>query len=391
MFIFNFKAYNFKKYSFFLLGIVLLIGLISLFLLSKVQKENEDFVNSQIMGLALGFAAALFVSMVDYHFICKLYLIGYIVNLGLLFLVKFKGEEINYAKRWLVIAGIQFQPSELTKIFLIIFFAKILFILRERINSLLTLLIVCFLFGLPTIFVLLQPDLSTSMVLLFIFIVMVFCAGLSYKIIIPIIAIGIPLIAGLFWYVQQDYQILLKDYQQERVLSILNPEEHPDTMHQQENAIQAIGSGQLIGKAFDENAKETRGYTRVPIHESDFIFSVAGEELGFLGCVVIIILYLLIVFKCLITAKRAPDFLGALLAIGISAMFMFQVFVNIGVTTALLPNTGIPLPFLSKGLSSLMSSMIALGMILNIMIQQRKDNQEIGFSMAPNKDRGYSI
>jgi rod shape determining protein RodA len=229
--------------------------------------------------------------------------------------------------------------------------------------------------SIPTYLILTQTDLSTSIVLILVFVMLVFAAGISWKIILPILIVGVPSIWGLFWYVQQDYQVLLNPYQQERILSILNPEAYPATMYQQENSIQAIGSGQLIGKRFAEEASNLRGYRHVPIAESDFIFSVAGEELGFIGSIFILLLFAFIIYKCLSTARMAPDKMGTLIAIGIASMFAFQVFVNIGVATAILPNTGIPLPFLSQGLSSLISSMIAIGIILNIRLQPKKSKR----------------
>ena len=135
--------------------------------------------------------------------------------------------------------------------------------------------------AIPTFLILTQTDLSTSIVIMAIFAMIIFAAGLSWKIILPILIVGIPLFFGLFWYVQQDYQGLLSDYQQDRILSILNPEEYPATMYQQDNSIQAIGSGQLIGKRFSDEESDIRGYRHVPIAESDFIFSVA-ERVWFL-------------------------------------------------------------------------------------------------------------
>jgi rod shape determining protein RodA len=175
----------------------------------------------------------------------------------------------------------------------------------------------------------------------------------------------------MFWYVQQDFQVILEPYQQERLLSILNPEEYADTMYQQENSIQVIGSGRLSGKLLTEGVDAIQSDTFVPISESDFIFSVAGEALGFIGSCVIILIYCIIIFKILKIAKNASDRMGMLIATGTASMFMFQVFVNIGVATAILPNTGLPLPFLSYGLSSLMSSMIAIGIVLNISLHQK--------------------
>ncbi|HHX11400.1 MAG TPA: FtsW/RodA/SpoVE family cell cycle protein, partial [Clostridiales bacterium] len=291
-------------------------------------------------------------------------------NLVLLIMVKLFGKTLNNATRWLVIGGengIQIQPSELSKIILIIFLAKIFTMFEHKINNGFFILISGALTAIPTFLILTQTDLSSSMVIIFTFVMMIFVAGLSWKIIVPILVIGLPVFATLFWYVQQDYQVLLSPTQQERVLSILNPELYPEIMYQQDNSIQAIGSGQLYGKFLDPSG--VRGYDYVPISESDFIFSVLGEEFGFIGSTFIILLFAYIVYKCIIIAMRAPDKMGMLLGIGISSMFMFQVFVNIGVATQILPNTGIPLPFLSSGLSGILSYMISIGIILNISIQ----------------------
>lgn len=371
---FKFKNYDFKRYDIFLLVVVLVLGLIGSFLIKQVQLEDENLYIKQIIGLIVGLALAAFVSLIDYHFVCKFYIVFYLINLVLLVLVKLVGVSRNYAQRWLVlpIIDIEFQPSELSKIIIILFFAKIFTIFQKKINNAIVLLLSFIAMGIPTYLILSQTDLSTSMVLMFVFVMILFSAGLSWKIILPVLILGIPGFIGLFWYVQQDYQVLLSGYQQERILSILNPEMYPGAMYQQDNSIAAIGSGQLLGKRLAEGASAIRGYNYVPVSESDFIFSVVGEEFGFIGSCFIILLFAAIIYGCLNTARKSPDQLGMLIAVGIASMFMFQVFVNIGVATKILPNTGIPLPFLSSGLSSLMSSMIAIGIILNIRLQPKK-------------------
>lgn len=366
---FKFKNYDFKRYNISLLIVVTTLISIGVFLIKQVKPDDYK---KQIIGLIGGLVIAGIVSLFDYHFICKFYIVLYLINLVLLILVKLIGVEHNYAQRWLDLKFFELQPSELSKIILIIFFAKLFVLFEHRINNALFLMISIILMAVPTYLILTQTDLSTSLVIMMIFIMLVFAAGLSWKIILPILVVGIPLAIGLFWYVQQDYQVILSDYQQERILSILNPEAYPGTMYQQDNSIQAIGSGQLIGKLFSDSDTSIRGYRHVPIAESDFIFSVAGEELGFIGCLFILLLFVFIIYKCLSTARKAPDRMGALIAVGIASMFAFQVFVNIGVVTSILPNTGIPLPFLSQGLSSLISSMIAIGIILNIRLQPKK-------------------
>ena len=373
--IFNLKQYDFKRYNFSLLAVVTLLVIIGSFLIKQVQTPKENLFQKQLVGLVMGLCVAAVVSLIDYHFICKFYIILYFFNLFLLIMVKLFGKNINYATRWLQIGRIQFQPSELSKIILILFLAKLFTIFEHRINSFFLIALAVITTAIPTVLILTQTDLSTSMVIMFTFVMMIFAAGLSWKIILPVLAIGIPGIATLFWYVQQDYQVLLTHTQQERVLSILHPELYPEIMYQQENSIQAIGSGQLYGKLFSPAG--VRGYDYVPVSESDFIFSVAGEELGFIGCCFIILLFAILIYKCLIAGKKAPDHMGMLIGVGISSMFMFQVFANIGVATQILPNTGIPLPFLSSGLSGLISYMISIGIILNISIQSKSNRHNL--------------
>lgn len=363
------KQYQYKRYNITLIVMVITLGLIGAYLIKQVQTaEDGNLFLRHLIGLLGGIILAFVVSLFDYHFICAFYILMYLFNLALLILVKVNGKTINYAKRWVVIAGIQFQPSEISKIILILFFSMLFTILRSKINNIIVISLSLVLIAIPVYFILDQPNLSTSMLIMFIFLSIIFAAGLSWKIILPVLFIGIPTLIGLFWYVQQDYQVLLTDYQQDRVMSFLHPEDHPETMFQQDNSVTAIGSGQLYGKAFTDDT-DIRNYDYVPISESDFIFSVAGEEFGFIGSCIIIIIYAIIIYICLMTAKRAPDYLGMLIAIGISSMFMFQVFINIGVASSFLPNTGIPLPFLSSGLSSMISAMMAVGLILNIRIQ----------------------
>ncbi len=365
-----FKRYDFKRYNVALIIIVIILGLIGAFLIKQVQTEAENLFLKHLVGLAGGIFLAMIVSLFDYHFISGFYIVLYIINLVLLILVKVMGSTMNNSERWLDLGFVSFQPSELTKIILIIFAAKIFTMFRHKINNVFVLLFSIIALGLPIFLILSQPNLSTSLVIAFIFVMMIFAAGISWKVILPVLVIGVPVVLGLFWYIQQDYQVLISDYQRNRVISFINPEDHPETMFQQDNSVQAIGSGRLYGKLFE--GSDTRNYDSVPISESDFIFSVAGEEFGFIGGCLILAFYAVLIYICLMTARKAPDYMGMLISVGIASMFVFQVFVNIGVASSILPNTGIPLPFVSSGLSSLISGMLGIGMILNIRIQPRK-------------------
>ncbi len=368
---FPFKKYSISNYDFSIMTLVIILSSIGIYL---VRIVNEAFFLKHLMGLVLGVFILVFVSLVDYHFISQFYIILYFINLILLAAVKLIGVEHYSAKRWLDLKVFEFQPSELTKIILIIFMAKLLVMFKEKMNKFYVFFLLTALIGIPTFLVFTQPHLSTTLVILFIFAIMIFVGGLSLKIILPILLVTIPIVAGTLWGIQNHYDIFfLTDYHQNRIEAYLNPEADTssDTLYQQENSVEVIGSGKLTGKLFSEGKDAIQSDTYVPVAESDFIFSVASESLGFLGSCAIIVLLSIIIFKCLIIASHAPDRLGRMIATGISAMFVFQMFVNIGVATAILPNTGIPLPFVSYGLSSMMSSMISIGIIININLQRK--------------------
>ncbi len=380
------KGYSLDNYRFSIIAILLILLGISCVLIHRLQAPGENLLIKQFLGIALGLFAMVVVSLVDYHFICKFFIPLYLFNMVLMFICRYVTYDmfpIIYgwkhldARRWIKIggrgvagSGFEFMPSEITKIVLIIFFAKLFEMLGKRINTFWGVTISVMLMAVPTYAILVQPDLSTSIVLVSTFICMIFIAGLSYKVVLPAMGIGIPLVLGLFWYVQQDYQILLKDWQQKRILSILHPEEYADLMYQQNNAGAAISSGGVFGKMIvGSESKRLAG--SVPVVESDFILSSAAEEFGFVGCVFIVAMYILFVFISFRIARRAKDRLGYLIASGIAVAIGLQALVNMGVVTSLLPNTGIPLPFLSMGLSSLMTNMATVGILLNVGLQDK--------------------
>lgn len=362
---FSFRQYDFKKYNYALLAVVFLLCSVGAFCIHLVQPA--DF-KKQLLGIILGFCIAIFVSLIDYHFVGQYFVVWYIANIGLLIMTRLFGPVIENTRRWIKIGPVQFQTSEISKVILIIFLAKFFEIAKEKVNQWWVILLSIVLTAIPTFLILKQPDLSSSMVSMFIFAVMIFTAGLSYKIILPVFAVGLPSAAVLFWYIQQPYQKLLTAYQQNRVLSLLHPSENGDLMYQQNNSIAAISAGGPFGKLFSSDPSSWRAYNTVPVRESDFIFSVIGEEFGFVGCCIFFGLFAMLIFISVKIAKNASDRLGYFIAIGVSAMFMFQVFVNIGVATSILPNTGLPLPFISSGLSSLVGGMIGIGLLLNICI-----------------------
>lgn len=378
---FKFKEYNFKTFSLSLITVILAFGGIGMFLIQRLQDSDEAQFEKQVLGYALGLFVMLIVAMVDYHFICKLYIPLYFFNLALLLFCRFTdksmglpiyGDTHYLAKRWIEIrlganSTFEFMPSEFSKVIMILVLAKLFNLFHQHIKKLWLLVLVSGVMAVPTVLILTQTDLSTSIVMFAFFAVMVFAAGTSYKHLIPIVAVGIPLAIFLLWYVQQDFQVLLKPYQVNRILGT--------DMYQQDNAALAIQAGGMFGKLLTGDTG-ARASAYVPVVESDFIFSAIGEEFGFVGMFFIIFGYLLFALIGLRIAQRAKDYLGSMIAIGITALISVQAFVNIGVVTSLLPNTGIPLPFISSGLTALICNLATIGILLNVSLQPKKKEKE---------------
>ena len=368
------KKYDLKDFSFSLLIAVLMLCAISVFCLFKA--EGFGMAKRQLIGVIAGLVVVIIGTLIDYHFICKFAILYYIIGVIILAMVKFTHYGFDHktgAFRWLRISSIEIQPSELVKIILIIVLAVLFAKVQNKLNKWSIFIVSVIIMMLPTSLILIQTDLSSSMVCMFIFAIMIFMAGLSLKIIGITVAVSIPVGTALLWYVIQPGQKLLTMKQQRRILGFLNPEEYALTeRYQQIQSVNAIASGKVLGKALVGDTSDFRLYNKVYVNESDFIFSVIAEELGFIGCFLVIALFAFVVFKCIMIARKANDFTGKMIAIGVSAMLVFQSFVNIGVSTALLPNTGLPLPFISYGLSSLLSNFLGITLVLNVGIQKTK-------------------
>lgn len=365
-----FKKYELKDYRFNL--VVLLIALTSLGTM-VVGSALESVQKKQFIGMILGIIVMVAISLLDYSYILRFYWIMYVISVILLLAVEFFGKEVNGSKRWLDI-GFQFQPSELCKILLILFFARYLMLHKDSINTFRSLCITGILMLIPVILIEGQPDLSTTITVAFVLCMMLYVSGLSYKLIGGVLAVIVPFAIVFLSIVIQPDQTLLEDYQRDRIMAWLNPEEYTNsTGYQQSNAIMAIGSGQLYGKGLNNNSiTSVKNGNFIAEPETDFIFAIVGEELGFVGSVIMIGLIGLIVFSCIMIGRRAKDLSGTLICVGMASLVGFQSFVNIGVATGVLPNTGIPLPFVSYGLTSLVSLYMGMGFVLNVGLQPRK-------------------
>lgn len=369
---FDWKRYDFRKYNYSLVVIVVILGLLSVFFIYRA--EDTALMKRQLFGLVGCVVIMIVVSLIDYHFICRFAILYYLVGVLLSLATKTPlGTDLGTdARRWVSLGGFNFQPSELCKIVLILALAVFFTRVREKVERFSTLVLAVFIMAPPFLSVLLQPDLSSSLVIVFLFGMMVLAAGISYKILLPILAVGIPAVGAVFWYILQPFQKILTPWQQNRILGFLNPEDYKmSIMWQQNNSVSAIASGKVYGKYILGEESTTRVYELVDVRSSDFIFCVIGEEVGFIGSCIVIGLLAIVVIKCFLTAKRTNDYTGMLIAIGIASMYMFQIFANIGVATRILPNTGLPLPFMSYGISSMMISMIGIGLVINIGLQKK--------------------
>lgn len=363
---FKIKDYNFR--------LVLWLAAISILGVLLVGSADESLQSKQLLGVVLGFIMMIIFSLIDYSWLLNFQWIIYAVNLVLLIGVRLVGESTGGATRWIEIAGLRFQPTELTKIFLILFFAKYFLDHEEKINRFRVIIQAVLLLALPLVLVYIQPDLKNTITIALLFCVLFYIAGLSYKIIGGILLVVVPLMVVFLMIVVQPDQHLIEPYQRTRIMAWLYPdnEEYQDDTTQQENSITAIGSGELTGKGLNNNEVSSANKGNfVSQIQTDFIFAVAGEELGFLGTCGIVILLLLIDLECVLIGKRAKDLAGRIICCGVATVVSLQSFINICVATGLMPNTGTPLPFLSHGLSSLVSLFIGMGIVLNVGLQSK--------------------
>ena len=366
-----FKFYKLKDYNF---RLVLWLGALSVLGVLLVGSAEPSYQGRQLMGVLLGLGMMIVFSLIDYSWILNFYWIIYVFNLVMLLAVRLFGDNAGGATRWIEFGGIRFQPTELSKILIVLFFAKFFMMHEDDLNKFKTLAKSFILLVLPLIFVFIQPDLKNTVTITLLFCVLIYIAGLNYKIILGAFVAIIPLFVVFLFIIAQPDQTLLEDYQRDRIMFWVDSEneDYKDGNTQQNNSITAIGSGMLTGKGLNNNevSSANKGNFVSQIH-TDFIFAVAGEELGFIGCCSIIILLLLVNLECILMATKTKDLAGKIICCGIATIVSFQSFINICVATGLMPNTGTPLPFLSYGLTSLVSLYIGMGIVLNVGMQNK--------------------
>lgn len=362
MIFFKFDRRIFQNFDWTLLGLVLsvcAIGIINIYSTGFSAREGQyPFYLKQIQWIVLGLIFMMIIFLIDYRVIIQGAYIIYGISVALLVVVCLFGYAAHGSQRWLGGGGFALQPSELMKLVIIITLARYFddhkanepYKLKELLVPILIVIV-------PFLLILKQPDLGTALILIIIFASIVFFIGVNWKSLIIALSGGLILIP-IGWH-------FLKDYQKDRLITFLNPENDPlgAGYHIIQSMI-AVGSGEIFGKGFLSGSQTQLKF--LPEQQTDFVFSVFAEEWGFIGGLILIIMFMAIIFWGLKIALQARDLLGTIIAFGITALISWEVFINIGMVLGILPVVGIPLPFLSYGGSAMLSLMAAIGLLMNV-------------------------
>lgn len=379
--------FKIKYYNFRLIFFVVALTLLGVIVIGSAA-PGEGFRNKQMLGMILGLIIMLALSIIDYRLLLKLHWIDYALCILLLLavLIPGVGKNVKGATRWIPLgsSGINLQPSEFAKILMIVFWAWLYGKNPDNVNKWKNFLLTSVFTIIPLVLIIKEPDLSTTILMTTLFITSIFISGFSYKKIGIILGVFIPIIASVVIYIQavppteeNNKNVLLKYYQYKRIMAFLSPEDYDDGRYQQDNAVLAIGSGELYGKGlYNDSTDSVKNGNFIAEPQTDFIFAIIGEEMGFVGCCIILGLIVLIAIECIITGMRAIDMSGRIICFGMAAIMTFQTFINIGVVTEILPNTGIPLPFVSYGLSSLVTLYSGIGLVLSVRITKKAALEE---------------
>jgi len=346
-----------------------LMGLMSIRSITEISGSNSILVK-QAAGSVIGIVLMIALSLVDIKKITKYWKIFYALTVISLLAVLVFGSSGGGARRWITIAGLTYQPSELAKILLILFYSEYIIEMEGKFARPLVYVFSALLILPPFFMILKEPDLSTSIMIFLIFCVILFVAGIDRKIVAGVTAAAIPAAFIIVYLSLIGDMPFLGDYQRQRILAWLHPEDYASsTAYQTMNSMTAIGSGQLIGKGLHVDESSTLlGTGFISESQTDFIFAVIGEQLGFLGCCIMILLITVVAVRCYLIASESSCKRDRIIAAGMASWIGFQSYINIGVATGLLPNTGIPLPFVSYGLTSLICLYFGLGLVQSIYL-----------------------
>lgn len=343
---------------------LLLIYSGSLNTLEQGSSPLTGVVGRQLAFAIVGLALCLFVSRLDYRFLAQGAGVLYLALIGALLFVLTLGVQIYGSRRWIDVAGMHVQPSEIGKLIVILVLAKYLSDNVERVRELRVFLTSLAIAAVPALLVFAEPDLGSASIFLLVWLGMVIMAGADLRHVLG--SLGMVVAMAPFALI-----VIITDYQRERISLFLDP--NRDALGAGFNILQAeigIGSGGLLGKGFTQGTQTQLDYLRT--QTTDYIFSVLGEELGFVGAMVLFALFIILLLRGLRAAAISQDIFGRLIAVGIVIFILFQAFINIGVNIRLFPVTGIPLPFISQGGSSLITVFIAVGLLESVIVRQRQ-------------------
>lgn len=348
--------------------IIVIFGTMNIYSASKYFNGSNYYLKTQLAAFALSLAIGYIILVFDYSVIQSYANIIYWFGIALLVIndTVFKHFAVNGAASWIKLGKFSFQPSELAKLGMIIMLAKKINDMEGNINNRKNLLILIFYAVLPMILIIIQPDAGMMMVCFFIVLGIFIAAKLNYKIIIGGFA-GIALLLAVVWN-----SSLMQGYWKDRIESFIYPEKYElSTSLQQTRSKIGIGSGGVFGDGY------MKGYIQsgmVPETSTDFIFSVVGSEWGLAGGLFLLTLYAILLTRFLKIAKSSKDIFGSMICVGVFSSFLFSIFQNIGMTIGLLPITGITLPLMSRGGSSMVTNFMAIALVLNIGMRKKKIN-----------------
>ena len=360
---FNLKKKNIKDIDLLLLLSTIALSVYGLVVLLSAYGGNISAIRTQLISTIIGFIAIAILCTMDLDVIKKSFRVIYGVSIGLLILTLLIGRGLDAwgAKSWIYIGSFSIQPSEIVKILLIFSFAAYLDKYKLTINEPKRLILSLIFVGFPVGLILLQPDFGTAMVYLFFIAAMLFVAGISWKWIMILLLSG--LVAGFIIFTN------LSGYRADRIENFLNPNRDTSGSNwQQQQGLIAIGSGMLNGRGYMKGTQSQYGY--IPEKETDFIFSVLAEELGFIGAIVLIVLFAIVILRLVKIAKSSRNTFVTNMVTGIAAMLFIHIFENIAMTIGLMPVTGIPLPFLSSGGTFQLICLAEIGLALSASMQK---------------------
>jgi len=357
---------SFRDFDWALLGLVLLLCVFSVFEIysATLHTRFASFETKQMLWICAGMVGMFILAKVDYHRLLDWSPWVYGVFLLALVAVKLVGHKALGARRWISVGPIQFQPSEWVKLVLILVVARYFANLGGRNLTWKEIFRAFALVGAPMLLVLVQPDLGTTLTYAPILVAGLFLGGINFRQAAILCVCGLALIVGV-WSSGK----ILKPYQKARLTSFINPDNDPKgSGYQIRQSLIAVGSGGIWGEGA-EKGSQTQGYF-LPIPYTDFIFAAFSEEHGFVGAVAVLLLYFFILMRLIQNAQTAADLPGSLIIMGVVAVLTFQIAVNVGMVIGFMPVTGIPLPLMSYGGSSVLFSFLALGVVMNVRMRR---------------------